>query len=511
MAQPAPPPRLLRLSDGTLYPVFPSAPTAILAQPATSPLMLELPDGQLRPVFSPGHHRTCLDQPDSFLLNIPFEMLRHICSFVLNSEFDFEWECNISILNVRQVCRLLRRAVDTLQFWHKAEFQIHLLIAQPRHDRWIARIDYEQQLQFFRALLEDGHLANQLGNKKAWQFRNSSEFLVAFELVASFQHNVEGIRFVHEQVTPLTSMVSLESPRMNHRLFKILAHCTNLKVLFLSHMIPLDFSDLGRFCPGLESLNIHNCRCRTYSPLCLGKLHGLRNLRRLHIYEPGMFIGDLSVPFLPLSSVQSLTRLYIAIERVADLEYCAGSLGSFVNLTSLTFEYLTEKIIDNIIQAAFNLVSFSAQIDTEKLRNKLGELVSAPSLQHVETLYLFFPLSFGESLCSRAQYLPIIAAITRLRWLQRLSLDGLMLDIRWCEMFSQLENLDELNWVTFVVVDSYQLDDGRKEVKRAFRAAFADFIKMPRLRLEIGRFPAGEGYDTDVQDDESDVEDAGEP
>jgi len=362
------------------------------------------------------------------------------------------------ILPVRQVCLRFRAVANELKFWHDDDFEFSQIS--------LSYYDEKPKLPLVETLLADPHLADCISKKRVWTFRSYREFCIVLKRVPLFQNTVSTLRlFWAASSTRHFSFGSTDATPFDTMVHEF-ASCSNLTTLQLLAVPTLDLANISEYCPGLQKLFVKNYRYD--SPYCEwhGSLQELSNLQQLSLINLGGAERRQWSPtanVLPSSSIASLTHLEIIDGQPEVTNYIVQSLSTFVHLTHLSLEPLTEEALDRIMRAKFQLTEMKIIFGLNLIDEVDFRLAfSSAALHGLESL----DLSFHEDYDWFTSGHEVVDVVITLQCLQCLKLTRLPMHLSMCRKFSQLVNLKAITWLVTSFHDDIDESEGSTMKKR---------------------------------------------
>jgi hypothetical protein len=440
------------------------------------------------------------------ILELPDELLYYILSYSLDSLAEDrlkKWDLITHFMQIpiapppklalvlRAVCRHFRALVNDMPFWHSVGFDPTSFLPPTRQSTW------DQQL-FLHLLFLDRHLADNLGRKSHWMFSTVQNILTVYKDIPYFRQNVVSVEF-HKFIPRFddpnqdSSNEISESP-LNIAIYT-LSFCGFLTSLRIGPTTaPCNLDALSICCPALKLLALHDN----------GNLSGTLSLVylqkfELHLHDsPGLTTEHVSkvIPYLSKWSLYDL-RIHTAMRLPAF--YTSEIFDRYIFLTSLDIDPLTPLLCDYLIQTQHCLSSLTTHFNSvrgsRQLIDQFIDALKAPSLSDMTFLSLTIDTADDTALI---RITPIIHCITsNLQSLRFVEMD-MGLDIRWCELFSNLQDMEFVDWTIRNVEDAFvsrlevgpeeeeEAEDKKRlkpgeEAMNAFKGAFKDFEVLPKI------------------------------
>ena len=278
------------------------------------------------------------------------------------------------MLVLRSVCHHFRAITTQLDFWCDPNFYFTDLIP---HSPLARSVDSYYDGQLLEALFSNPNLVYSLGQrKKDWIFDSYEGRIVVLEGVPLFRQN--------------TSAIHLEIIEEEdcHAAMKALAAYSHITKFSTHYTTTIDLSTIAALFPSLESLS-----CFETSNF-KGSLEQLPHLHTLHLSSWDNTMHP-NRPCLPLQSSQTLTELSLQYCMDVNIPFCnTDSLGTFMNLKSLTIRPLTESICKFIIHTQVQLDFF--EITIVKRHAPIHRFVDMIQLDCLRNLKEFRIAHFGH-------------------------------------------------------------------------------------------------------------------
>src|SRR5208282_1972699 len=268
--------------------------------------------------------------PTPFILRIPNEILHHILSFLHHLSCDdplVEYHVNgkdyevSQMLVLRSVCRHFRAITAELDFWYDPDFLFADLVTSPYEISLFTR--HYREKRFLKILFTDASLVNSLGQRKTdWKFDSLEGLMAVMEGVPLF---VQNARVIHLEILEDNEMPRsyLEPPPLDIAI-DTLSACSHITTLSIRLADDVNLDAIAASFPSLETLN-----CSEINHF-YGSLHGLNHLRTLGINTCGDDVPTTQ-PWLPLRSVETLTKLSLECMAVDIPSFDRNPLDAFIN------------------------------------------------------------------------------------------------------------------------------------------------------------------------------------
>jgi hypothetical protein len=386
------------------------------------------------------------------------------------------------ILVLRQVCHLFRILSTSLLLWTERDITFGSLIRGPGCDHPNqVRVQLEKEAGFLKALFEDEFLVNTVSCKRIhWTFDSLAELRIIIQYIPGFKDNVRSIELELWHGEGKGYLDNLTDLQDVNDAFAALSACSCVTTLSITMASEINLDLITALFPSLETLVLSDvCTCS-------GSLQGLGHLDQLTF----LAIHDVDISetmrLLPLSSAQTITHLDLEFRgEVNNPWFNFEPLCSFVHLTSLMIGPLCPGICGFIIMSQFRLTVFEAVVTRDLLPIEIFALMfKAQSLEHLKRLELINSNDKHSDtrVIERFWFSAFDAFTSNLLSVEEVELNGVPLQLRCCQLFSRMVNLQSLNW------DAYKLPhfgcgNGRPEsaMRGALEKAFANFEEKPIL------------------------------
>jgi hypothetical protein len=429
------------------------------------------------------------------ILNLPNEILRHILSIYLVrprhhgvrllTDDKPIYEYHAPAMTIRVVCRRFRAVADELPFWYDDDFD--LLDLLPR--RYFANVrSSSEEESFLKILFADNHLVETLQYKTHWTFRSLGSLSAVLECIPSFSQSTTSVKLYpfykkdfrrrHHGGGGMSQVAVSPEPA-----FQQLAVChrlTSLKFGCFQLRGRLDLDVLSNSCPFLTTLAIQT----DFTTVPSGTLARLSNVRQFRLHAD---YSPVLMPLFPTSSANLLEDLSIITSLHRASQWPPSVINTFVNLTSLWIDPLTPEICEFLTHSRLNLIRFTTTVEKryEISMESLSHALLAECLRKVETLRLTVGTIDKHAVTTLQPVVDVIT--TKLLSIRHCVLE-MGLDLRWCTQFGSLHVLEQLVWV---IVDDAIHGFGpdvfaRSKVGEIVFSGFEEFVKKPRILLEVG-------------------------
>ena len=395
----------------------------------------------------------------------------------------------------RSVCRLFRTLVYGMRFWYADDVHVTALLPSTRTQTTAADddgyIDWQDEVDELTNHLKDELFVRAIEKRTKWRFKHTPLLLAIFEHVPSFRRNVTSVVLNFpaypngESIYPKSAITAS---------IAILGNCPNIasvEIVHLREMLSLKL--LAISCPSLKSLRIMDMGQDYDGGELGGNLEGLTTLEEVDIrgFDPDI----RETPFLPVSSVATLTRLSLLSRWGFDSAYTSWDvLDNFVNLKSLSISPLICEITrwiprakNDILDLRFILIDrgdigdFWSAGDINWIASQFDELMSSNCLRGLRE----FRFGVAGFFLSDDQWIQLANTLLRAILNHQVFLEKLVLTASShhasMALLPKLEHLKTLRWHELDVPSKRQFS--ASEVKRRIHAAFESSPAEPVIEV----------------------------
>jgi len=408
------------------------------------------------------------------ILLLPTELLIDILSFLLppicgqlSQPPNTALQAVPPYQTVRHVCKTFRTIADQLPFWYEREFQFEILrfhripsliagFGFSYFSQRFSHYSYEpyhslKTASFVDVLLQDAHLVECLGRKKAWVFYSKEVFGAISRNIPGVHENTEWLHLDwRDGVTPR------RSPGSSAGIKGKLTRFTNLEYLHLQ--TDSDYAGFSTYTlpNSLRTLRVDEpWRCN---------VHELDNLQHFSARIFSLPRGPISLRYIiPLLSVSTLTSLTLDFSCTIN-EIWFDALDTFTFLDTLIIRLPPLNFIAYLPRSRLSVSKFLLTLQSADDCHGLVPSLSAPFFRSVK--HLIFELMDGR--IDPQITFPLIAAITRLSELEEIEL-SLPLQIEWCQLVRNFtSSVRRIRWEITNLQDPPEPRDVRDALLRAF-------------------------------------------
>jgi F-box domain len=379
-------------------------------------------------------HREC------HILDVPNEVLQMIFSSIPLQEIvhyhdDTGKEKSVSqILILMSTCRRFREACYEIGFWLEPDFTFSSLLPQTDD----SQLQVLREWSLITALLNDENIVRSFAQRSLWAFETAESMLLIIINIGLVYQNIQTI-----------ALDQLAEVDFALRKLQWLHHLTDLIIVCTSN--PIDLDAIAK-CRSLKRLGILEFQS-VYE--CKGTLEHttLHRLSIAYLRDRHSLDNQFQIKLVAVDSASTITTLEVLncsriSRRVQEFE----PLKRFVNLTQIEMLPLCEDFCELITTASCRLTTFAVMFELyhgDHLLDKYVDMLAAPSLSQLETLYIYFVSRTPD--VSFEKYIPLCtiildAVVSHQQSLQYLELHS-NIEISWCSHFLRLKNLESLEWI----------------------------------------------------------------
>ena len=431
-----------------------------------------------------------VDLPYSILL-LPTELLIDILSFLLppicgqlSQPPNPPLEAVPPYQTVRHVCKTFRTIADQLPFWYEREFQFEILrfrripplIAGFGFSYFSQRFSlysYEpyhssKTASFVDVLLQDAHLVECLGRKKAWAFYSKEVFGAISRNIPGVHNNTEWLHLDwRDGVTPRWSPGSSAGIKGRLTCF------TNLGYLQLQ--TDSDYAGFSSYAlpNSLRILRVDEpWRCN---------VHELDNLQDFSARIFSLPRGRINLRYIiPMLSASKLTSLTLDFSCTIN-EMRFDALDAFTSLDTLIIRLPPLPFIAYLPRSRLSVSKFLLTLQSVDECRELTATLSAPFFRSVK----HFAFEVKEGQIEPQITFPLIAAFTRLSELEEIEL-SLPIQIEWCRLVRNFtSSVRRIRWEIANLQDPPEPTEVQDALLRAFEHRDRTPVVDVSLKYEI--------------------------